>query len=231
MTHALNISWSILIILLCLACETATEQRENPLAEQEMNPSIKPPQKDLRKRIIFFGNSLTAAYGIAPSEGFVALIQEKIDAKNLPYKTINAGISGETTAGGKARIPWILKQPVDVFVLELGLNDLFQGVAPKTSKTNLESIIRQVQESKPGVKIILAGMEAPIQQDKGLGRAFNVIYPNLASTHDVVLIPSFLAEVGNISSLNLPDGIHPNSEGHRIIAETVWKHLEPLLKT
>ncbi|MBK9336586.1 MAG: arylesterase [Lewinellaceae bacterium] len=182
-----------------------------------------------RKTIVFFGNSLTAAYQLAPEKGFPALIQQKIDKLGLPYLCVNAGNSGETTAGGKNRIDWILSQPVDVFVLELGGNDALRGLPLDDSKKNLQEIIDRVKSKYPACKIVLAGMLAPPNLGPTYTKTFAGMYPELAKTNGAALIPFLLEGVGGEPDLNLSDGIHPNEAGHRIVAETVWKTLQPLL--
>lgn len=220
----------LIMSVLFFSCQSEQKPQDNSeQTETEVSTTPQPPAPDSKQRIIFFGNSLTAAYGLDPAEGFVALIQEKIDSLDLPYKTVNAGLSGETTAGGKERIDWILKQRVDVFILELGGNDGLRGIDPAQSIQNLESIIESVKERYPDVKIVLAGMEAPPNMGKEFTEAFRTMYPRLAKSHDLTLIPFLLENVGGITELNQADGIHPTAEGHQIVAETIWKYLQPLL--
>lgn len=183
-----------------------------------------------RKTILMFGDSLTAGYGLEdPNQAFPALLQERIDAENLPYKVVNAGLSGETTAGGLRRLDWVLRQPIDLFVLELGGNDGLRGLPPKEAMNNLQQIIDKVKAKNPRVKIILAGMMMPPSLGQDYTRAFAAIYPTLAEKNELALIPFLLEGVGGISSLNQPDLVHPNAKGHAIIAETLWKTLRPLL--
>ena len=181
------------------------------------------------KNILFFGNSLTAGYGLDPGLAFPGLIQGKIDRAGLSYQVINAGLSGETSAGGLARIDWVLNRPVDVFVLELGANDGLRGLPLDQTRENLRRIIEKVQARNPGVRIVVAGMMVPPNMGEDYSNRFVQMYPELAAEHDATLIPFLLEGVGGDPSLNLPDGIHPNAEGHRIVAETVWKALKPML--
>jgi acyl-CoA thioesterase-1 len=181
------------------------------------------------KSVIFFGDSLTAGYGVDPDEAYPALIQQKIDKEGLKWRVVNAGLSGETTAGGLRRLDWILRQPVDVLVIELGGNDGLRGIAPTTTRTNLEAMIARVRQRFPQVKVVLAGMQMPTNMGPEYTRAFAAIYPDLAQASGVVLIPFLLEGVGGDPTLNLPDGIHPTPEGHKIVAETVWRTLQPLL--
>lgn len=183
-----------------------------------------------RRVILFFGNSLTAAYGLSPEEGFVALIQQKIDSLGLPYVCINAGNSGETTAGGRSRVSWVLQQPVDLFVLELGGNDALRGLPLEASRENLQAIIDQVRAKYPACRIVIAGMLAPPNLGPEYTKTFAQMYRDLASANQATLIPFLLEGVGGEPDLNLPDGIHPNAAGHRIVSENVWQVLYPLLR-
>lgn len=185
---------------------------------------------DTRKVILFFGNSLTAGFGLEIEQAFPALIQRRIDSLGLPYRCINAGLSGETTAGGNTRIDWMLEQPVDILVIELGGNDGLRGISPEETRKNLQSIISKAKAKYPAIKIILAGMEVPPNMGPDYAAAFRKIYPELAKANHVELIPFLLDKVGGEPSLNLPDGIHPTAEGHLIVTETVWKTLQPLLE-
>ncbi|MGN6249248.1 MAG: arylesterase [Ginsengibacter sp.] len=179
-----------------------------------------------KKTILFFGNSLTAGYGVDPSEAYPALIQNKIDSLGLNYKVINAGVSGETTADGNSRIDWILKQPVDIFVLELGANDGLRGIPLKETKENLQSIIDKVKTKYPKAKIILEGMEIPPNMGSEYTSKFREIFPALAKENNIDLVPFLLKNVGGIPKLNQRDGIHPTAEGHKIVAENVWEILK-----
>ena len=179
--------------------------------------------------ILFYGDSLTAGYGLSPEEAFPALIENKIKEQGKSWKVINAGLSGETSAGGLSRIDWILRQPVDIFVLELGGNDGLRGLPLDQTKKNLQAIIDKVKGRNPAVKIIIAGMMVPPNMGPEYTKQFSAVYPELAKKNKATLIPFLLEGVGGIEKLNLPDGIHPNIEGHKIVAETVWKAISPLL--
>ena len=181
------------------------------------------------KIIVFFGNSLTAGYGLKDDESFPSILQDRIDSLELNYKVVNAGLSGETSAGGDRRIEWVLKQPMDIFVLELGGNDMLRGTDPEATIKNLSSIIEKVREKNPNIPIVLAGMIAPPNMGQTYIDAFANIYPTLAKKYDLTLIPFFLEGVAGDPDLNLLDRIHPNAEGQKIVANTVWKYLEPLL--
>lgn len=181
------------------------------------------------KTILFYGDSLTAGYGLDESEAFPALIQKKIDSLNLNYQVVNAGLSGETTAGGKNRIDWVLKQDVDVFVLELGANDGLRGVPLKETRQNLQDIIDAVRKENPDVKIILAGMQIPPNLGKEYTTEFRNIFPELAEENNVELITFLLEGVAGNPSLNQQDGIHPTAEGQIILADNVWNVLRPVI--
>lgn len=181
------------------------------------------------RTIIFFGDSLTAGYGVDPDEAYPALIQKKIDDAKLPWRVVNAGLSGETTAGGLRRLDWILRQKVDIFVVELGGNDGLRGIAPATTRSNLEAMIRRIRERQPDVRVVVAGMQLPTNMGPEHTREFAAIYPEVARAGEAVLIPFLLEGVGGVPHLNLPDGIHPTPQGHAIVADTVWTILHPLL--
>jgi acyl-CoA thioesterase I len=164
------------------------------------------------------------------AQGFVSLTQNRMDSLNLPYRCINAGLSGETTAGGSERITWIIdQQPIDVFILELGGNDALRGINPESSLQNLQNIIDKVKAKHPSVKIVLAGMEAPRNMGKSYIKNFHDMYPTLAKKNNLPLIPFILENVGGIKELNQADGIHPTPQGNKIIIETIWATLKPLL--
>ena len=182
------------------------------------------------KTIVFFGDSLTAGYGIDdPAKSFPGLIQQRIEKAGLPYRVVNAGLSGDTTAGGLRRIDWVIRQPIDVFVLELGGNDGLRGVPPEHTRDNLQKIIDRVREKNPQVTIVLAGMQMPANMGAVFTTAFRNTFRDLAEKNQIALIPFILEGVGGQPHLNLPDGVHPTEEGHAIVAETVWKTLGPLL--
>lgn len=183
-----------------------------------------------RKSILFFGDSLTAGYGLEePSMAFPALIQHRLDSAGMPYQVVNAGVSGETSSGGAERIDWILSQPMDVFVLELGANDGLRGIPVETTRKNLQAIIDKVKATYPSVKIVIAGMQVPPNMGPRYADAFRAVFPDLAKQNNAELIPFLLEHVGGEASLNQPDGIHPNVEGHKLVAENVWPVLSRVL--
>lgn len=202
------------------------------------NKSNKAPNTDDKKKaemtetknILFFGNSLTAGYGLEdPSEAFPALIQQKIDSLRLPYKVINAGLSGETTSGGVNRIDWLLKQKIDIFVLELGANDGLRGIPVAETKKNLQIILNKVKAKYPEAKQILLGMEIPPNMGNAYVTQFRGIFRQVAEENNIAFVPFLLHGVAGNSSLNLKDGIHPTGKGYKIVAENVWEVLQPEL--
>lgn len=195
--------------------------------EENMEEEFIEPER--RKKIVFFGNSLTAAFGLDPQVGFTAIIQRKLAEKDASFKVINAGISGDTAEEGKDRVHWVLQQRLDYFVLELGLNDIFQGATVEELYEDLAAIIQKVQAAAPEAILLLTEMELPAAVEPTQRAAFKAIYSQLAQNFQVILIPGFLADVLDVPSLNLPDGIHPNAEGQVLLAERVWRVLEPLL--
>jgi len=182
-----------------------------------------------RKTILFFGDSITAGYGLDEDDAFPALIQQKIDSLGLNYNVVNAGLSGETSAGGLRRIDWVLQQPVDIFVLELGGNDGLRGIEPASTKENLQGIIDKVEDKYPESVIVLTGMQAPPNMGQDYTESFHQIFHDLADTNDILFLPFILEGVAGDPDLNLPDGIHPTEEGHKILAENVWDILQPVL--
>jgi acyl-CoA thioesterase-1 len=181
------------------------------------------------KVILFFGDSLTAGYGLSTEEAFPALIEKELNKSDKKVRVVNAGLSGETSAGGLSRIDWILRQPVDVFVLELGANDGLRGLPLEQTRKNLQSIIEKVRAKYPDCKIVLAGMMVPPNMGKQYTDEFKDIYPDLAKKNNATLIPFLLQDVGGIEKLNQADGIHPNVEGHKIIANNLKKVFEKLI--
>jgi acyl-CoA thioesterase-1 len=182
------------------------------------------------KAILFFGDSLTAGYGIDPAYAFPSLIQEKIRANGWNFEVISAGVSGETTAGGLRRVDWVLQRPVDVFVLELGANDGLRGHPVENARENLQAIIDRVKSKYPQTRIVLAGMQIPPNLSREYTARFRDIFPELARKNNAELIPFLLDGVGGVPRLNLPDGLHPTPQGHEIVAENVWQVLEPVLR-
>lgn len=226
----MNKLYSCLIILISLSGCTNSTMKEN----QETKDNLKNKEtsgNQETKNILFFGNSLTAGYGLddPSSESFPSLIQARMDSMGLKYKAINAGLSGETTAGGKGRIGWLLKNKVDIFVLELGANDGLRGVPVTETARNLQSIVDTVKQKYPDAKLMLLGMQVPPNMGGQYAREFNEIFPLIAKRNQMLLVPFLLKNVAGIPRLNLQDGIHPTAEGQKILAENVWEELKTIL--
>jgi len=216
-----------IIILLFISCNSSTP---TVVPQEKPDTTIqKPAVETAKKNIVFFGNSLTAGYGLNLSEAFPALIQLKLDSLHYPYKAINAGLSGETSAGGKSRVDWILQQPVHIFVLELGGNDGLRGIPLQETMANLQTIIDKVTNKYPDVKILLTGMQIPPNLGKKYADEFRELYPKLAAKNNAAFLPFLLAGVGGDKKLNQQDGIHPTAEGQKIVAANVWEVLKGLL--
>jgi len=215
----------IVLVFITVGCNNSGEGT----GSKSSDSTNKPAAAAKAKTILFFGNSLTAGYGLSPNEAFPAIIQNKIDSLGLPYKVINAGVSGETSSGGNGRIDWILRQPLDVFVLELGANDGLRGIPLSETKKSLQSIIDKVKAKYPEAKLVLAGMQIPPNMGVDYTTEFRNIYPELAEKNGGILIPFLLDGVGGELKLNQQDGIHPTAEGHHIVAENVWHKLKDVL--
>lgn len=216
----------LLLLLGLWACQPEVKKEQQ--AGQAGNKTEAPKKQEM-KTILFFGNSLTAGYGLDPSEAFPALIQQKIDSLNLPYKVVNAGNSGETSSGGKSRIDWLLRQPMDVFVLELGANDGLRGIPVAETQRNLQQIIDKVKKRYPEARMVLLGMEIPPNMGQKYAADFRKLFRELATRNEMAFVPFLLEGVGGVQALNLPDGIHPTAEGHKILANNVWEVLAGVL--
>lgn len=182
-----------------------------------------------KKTILFYGDSLTAGYGLSKEQAFPAIIDRKLNSNSDQYKIINAGLSGETTAGGLNRLDWILKEPVDIFILELGANDGLRGLPLSQTESNLQQIIDKVKEKNPNVEVIIAGMMVPPNLGEDYTENFRSIFPRIAKKNNAALIPFLLQGVAGNENLNLADGIHPNVEGHKIVANNVLEVIRSLL--
>ena len=210
------------------ACESK-EQKDTVEASADGGSSEAKPKST--KTVLFFGDSLTAGYGLddPASNSYPSVVQEKIKAANLPYKVVNAGNSGETSAGGLGRIDWVLKQKVDVFVLELGANDGLRGIPVSETTKNLQAIISKVKAKYPDAKLVITGMQIPPSMGATYVNNFKAIFPKLAAKNNMTLVPFLLDKVGGIAKLNQADGIHPTEEGAKIVANNVWTVLKGVL--
>jgi acyl-CoA thioesterase I len=207
---------SIAVILSVLCAQTASA------ATRDSSPM---------KRILVLGDSLSEGFGLRSSQAWPALVTGKLRAAGLTnFEITNASQTGGTTAGGLERLPSHLKRKVDIFIVELGINDAFRGVPTATIGNNLQTIIDQVKERNPNVRVIIAGMQVPNYSEDNYVSAFAQIYADLAAKNDAVLIPYLLEGVGGDPSRNQPDHVHPNAAGQRVLADNVWRALEPIAR-
>lgn len=231
--YKLCFAFLLLGVVSCGESNTGSEKKaqNNNNASANTTKVATPEVKKKKKQILFFGDSLTAGYGLDdPSESFVGVIQEKLEESNLDYQTVNAGVSGETSSGGDERIDWILEQnKIDIFILELGANDGLRGIKTDETIQNLQSIFDKVKSKFPDVKLVLTGMLAPPNMGADFTEKFAAIFPKLAKDNNAAFIPFLLDGVGGIPELNQRDGIHPTVEGHKILADNVWKVLKDIL--
>ena len=222
------IAASLLIALASGACtggEGQGARGDRPVSQA----SSQPPAPAAGNTILFIGTSLTAGLGVEPDQAWPALIQRKVDSAGLDYRVVNAGVSGETSAGALRRLDWLLRSPAAVVVIETGANDGLRGQDPDSIKANIQQIIDGIKQRQPQARILLVGMNTMRNLGREYVGRFEAIYPELARTNNISLVPSLLAGVGGIDSLNQPDGIHPTPAGHAIMAATVWRVLQPLL--
>ena len=227
MHHLLKFRYFFLFICL-ISCREGSKTTSEVTKTQDASEN---PVEEVtsEKVILFFGDSLTAGYGLELEEAFPALVQKRLDSLDFKYTVINSGLSGETTSGGRNRLNWVLKQKVDVFVLELGANDGLRGIPLVETRKNLQEIINLVRDKNKDTQIILAGMQIPPNMGPEYTSEFRKIFPELANENEIALIPFLLEGVAGIPTLNLEDGIHPNTEGHQIVLENVWSVLETVM--
>ena len=221
-------SWTVLAVCLALAVAcggNATPERASN--ERRPDSAAAPPDEDVRPKVVALGDSLTAGLGLAESQAYPALLQEKIDAEGYPFEVVNAGVSGDTTAGGLRRLDWALEGDVKILILALGANDGLRGLSVAEMKNNLARIIERAKEED--IVVILAGMEAPPNYGPDYTAAFRRVYSDLAEEHGVRLLPFLLDKVAGDTALNQSDGIHPNARGAQVIADGMWVVLQPVL--
>jgi acyl-CoA thioesterase-1 len=226
----MGLMWRLIVpvAVVCASCGQPEAIRTAHEAEPAAaSPAAESPSSSSAPRIVFLGDSLTAGYGLAKGESVPSLIQKRLKDAGYPYEVVNAGVSGDTSAGGLNRLEWSLAGDVKVLVIELGANDGLRGLPVAGMKQNLTEIITRAQARN--IKVILTGMEAPPNFGPAYTSEFRGVYRQLAKEHDVVFVPFYLDGVAGIPNLNIADGIHPNAEGSRIVEKTVWAALEPLL--
>jgi acyl-CoA thioesterase-1 len=215
--------WKSLLALAIVGC--GAEERVPVMGE--------PPARveGERGRIVFLGTSLTAGLGLDPDQAYPALIQRKVDSAGLPFEVVNAGVSGETSAGARRRMDWLLREPASVLVIETGANDGLRGLEVDSLRSNIQAIIDEARRQTPRPSILLLGMRAPPNLGATYTRGFQRVYADLAEANEVPLVPFLLQDVAGVVSLNQADLMHPTADGQRRMAETVWRALEPILRS
>lgn len=219
----------LMLFLILVSCKSETTDKKEIDNKTEAQKETNIIAED-KKVILFFGDSLTAGYGLEDeNDAFPGVIQAKIDSIGLNYLVVNSGVSGETTSGGRSRIDWILKQDIAVFVLELGANDGLRGIPLTETKENLQAIIDAVRKKNADIPIVLTGMQLPPNMGKEYTTQFSQLFVELAQENNLILVPFLLKDVGGIAELNQEDGIHPTVEGHQILAENVWPYVKGVI--
>ena len=223
------------VVVLCL-CAALAACRSKPSDDSAAVPAASAPRaaeaapatRSARPRIVTLGDSLTAGYGLDAAQAYPALLQKKLDAEGYAFEVVNAGVSGDTTAGGLRRLDWALQGDVKVLVVALGGNDGLRGLPVADMKQNLAKIIRTARAR--GITVVLAGMEAPPNYGEEYAAAFRGVFRDLAREENVILVPFLLDKVAGLPHLNLGDGIHPNEQGARVVSETMWQAMKPVLE-
>lgn len=216
------------LVVVLNACGPSAPAGRDPSARSDASAAAPPPTAAAaRPRIVFLGDSLTAGLGIAQEEAYPALLQQRLDAEHLNYEVVNAGVSGDTSAGGLSRLDWALDGNVKVLIVALGGNDALRALPPEELRRNLSTIVERAQAR--GIKVLLCGMEAPPNFGRDYAAGFHRVYPEVAKQYNVALVPFLLDKVAGIESLNQRDGIHPTAQGARIVADNVWAVLRPML--
>ena len=231
--YCLGLLGASLLLLVSVSC--TFEESTKTLDGASNGPPIAPgilasvAGRSEQPVIVFLGTSLTAGFGLPESQAFPALIQTRLESSGLDYRVINAGVSGDTSAGGLRRLDWLLRLPVAALVLELGANDMLRGQSVPQLRSNLEAILDRTAETHPNARFLIAGMRAAPNLGRDYGREFDAVYPSLARKYDADLVPFLLEDVAARRHLNQADGIHPTAEGHALIAERIWPRLEAML--
>lgn len=216
----------LLVAAATLACQGGGDRADVPRSSRPTAAALADAD---RPTIVFMGTSLTAGFGLDPDQAYPRLIQDKIDAAGFDHRVQNAGLSGETSAGAVRRIDWLFRESIDLLVVETGANDGLRGQDPAQLKVNIQAIIDRAMQQEPPPRILVLGMEAPPNLGPGYTRRFRSVYRELAQENGVELVPFLLEGVAGVDSMNQPDGIHPTPQGQALMAETVWRVLEPML--
>jgi len=216
---------SIIVLVMIAALSGCEQPREESPAK---SPAVE--ADPARPAVLFLGTSLTAGLGLEPDQAYPALIQQKIDSAGLTYRVVNAGVSGETSAGALRRVDWLFREPLSVLVVETGANDGLRGLSPDSLAANIQGIFDRAKQLQPPPRLVLLGMRVPPNYGRVYAERFQQVYRELARRNDAALVPFLLEGVGGVPSLNQPDGVHPTAQGQRRMAETVWRVLEPVLR-
>ncbi|MBW3570097.1 MAG: arylesterase [Gemmatimonadetes bacterium] len=223
--------WALVLPFLIFGCGRAESNQPPSAGGSAAAPAERSPSAAERRIVMFLGTSLTDGYGLEREDAYPAIIQQKIDSAGLPWEVVNAGLSGEKSAGALQRVrSWLIRQPFDVLVIETGANDMLTGANLDTMRANIQGIIDTVRAARPDARIVLAGMLAAPNLGVGYVDQFNATFPELARENQVAFIPFLLEGVAADTAMNLADGIHPNEKGHQRVAATVWETLEPILR-
>ena len=217
-----------LALVVMIGCD-GTERNVEAADAAESTPAVVEPA-NAPATVLMLGTSLTAGLGLQPEDADPALIQEQVDAERLPFRVVNAGVSGETSAGALRRLDWLMRQQFEVLVIETGANDMLRGMDVDSTRANIQAIIDRVRRERPEVRIVLAGMLAPPNLGRDYASRFGEIYPELSRENEVPLIPFLLQDVGGVAEMNQGDGIHPNEDGAALVARNVWEVLGPVLR-
>ena len=225
---------AVLLSTLTMACggngaARDTSSTTKPASPPESPAESAPPARDSQRTLLFLGTSLTAGLGLDPDSAYPQLIQRKIDANRLPYQVVNAGVSGETSAGLLRRLDWVLRRPAEVIVVETGANDGLRGLPVSATRATIGEILSRIRKERPSAALVLVQMEAPPNLGQEYTSAFHAMFAELAREHGATLMPFLLEGVAGESRLNQGDGMHPNNAGERIVADNVWRALQPLL--
>ncbi len=224
-------SYATLSAVAMLTLSGCSGQRPEAAGRPDTATVTAAPARSARPRIVILGTSLTAGYGLPdPALAYPALLQRRIDAAGLEYEVVNRGVSGETSAGARARVDWVLREPAAIVVLETGANDGLRGLEVGSLRANVQAILDRAKRLNPPPKLVLIGMEAPPNYGLDYTRQFRAVYSELARANNAALVPFLLQGVAGIARLNQADGVHPTAEGQRIAADNVWRVLEPLLR-
>src|SRR5215217_3078221 len=233
-----RVKGGVLLSALAIACggrdaarDTATSTKPPSPAESPAVLDSAPAPLDARQTVLFLGTSLTAGLGLEPDSAYPQQIQRKIDASRLPYQVVNAGVSGETSAGLLRRLDWVLRRPADMIVVETGANDGLRGLPVSATRATISDVLSRIRRERPNATIALVQMEAPPNLGQEYTSEFRGMFPELAREHGATLLPFLLEGVAGEQRLNQSDGIHPNNEGEKIVAENVWRVLRPLLQS